>query len=177
MTGRTNETPDRGGSAISESSLEIAWDSAHSPLPLQSVHDIADLFGRLPADVEEADEFQEWYPAEITKALIPCTEKGLQNDGPELETLGGHGHLVIEPDVHPGGPISASGSGTLAKACFLASQDAQPVSLLSDGQERLPQRSPRADNLLIRQCPQAAEGGRYKVVCNLRIKFTRHLEL
>src|ERR1039458_1690394 len=126
MTGRTNETPDRGGSAISESSLEIAWDSAHSPLPLQSVHDIADLFGRLPADVEEADEFQEWYPAEITKALIPCTEKGLQNDGPELETLGGHGHSVIEPDVHPRGPASTAWSGTLAEPDFLTRQEAQP---------------------------------------------------
>jgi hypothetical protein len=43
--------------------------------PFQPLHNSPDLFGCLPTDVEEVDEFQERCPAEITKALIPCTEK------------------------------------------------------------------------------------------------------
>jgi hypothetical protein len=39
------------------------------------------------------------HPAEITQALIPCTEKGFQNDGPEPEAMLRQGRHVIEPDA------------------------------------------------------------------------------
>jgi len=87
--------------------------SARLRLSFQSLHRGPDLLGRLPADVEDADEFQKRYPTQVPQALIPGAEEGANNNWPELETLSGHGHLVIQADVHPGAPASTSGSGTL----------------------------------------------------------------
>src|ERR1039457_5289743 len=50
---------------------------------LQSLNNGPNLSGCLQTDVEEACELRATHPAEITQALIPCTEKGFQNDGPE----------------------------------------------------------------------------------------------
>jgi hypothetical protein len=87
--------------------------SARLRLSFQSLHRGPDLLGRLPADVEDADEFQKRCPPQVPQALIPGAEEGSNNYWSELETLSGHSHLVIQADVHPGGPASASGSGTL----------------------------------------------------------------
>jgi hypothetical protein len=81
---------------------------------LQSLNNGPNLSGCLQTDVEEACELRARHPAEITQALIPCTEKGFQNDGPEPEAMLRQGRHVIEPDVHPARPIRTSRSGAFA---------------------------------------------------------------
>jgi hypothetical protein len=60
-----------------------------------------------------------------------------------------HGRAVINPDIHPRGPIGTSRSGTLAEAHFLASQKTYPVRILRNGEERLLQRWPSPGDLFI----------------------------
>ena len=55
----------------------------------------------------------------------------------------GQGCRVVEPDVHPRGPISASGAGAFAEAHFLPRQEADRVRLLDRGKKRLFQRPPK----------------------------------
>jgi hypothetical protein len=119
-------------------------------LPLQPFHDSPDLFGCVPTDVEKADELLDRHPAQITQTLISCIEKGSQNYGPEPEMMSRHGRLVVEPDVHPRGPINASRTGAFAEAHFLSRQKADLICLLDSGKERLFQRPPGAEDLLTR---------------------------
>jgi hypothetical protein len=120
----------------------------NSPLPFQSFHGSPDLSSCLEADVEEAREFRAGHPAQITHVLIPGTKKGSQNYGPEPEAMCCHGRLIVEPDVHPRGPISTSRPGACAKAYFLSHQKANLVRLMSHCEKRLLERPSRRENLL-----------------------------
>src|ERR1039457_4319648 len=116
-----------------------------SRVALQSLHRSSNLFRCLSTDVEKTDELLDGCPTQVTQALIPCIEKGSQNYGPKPEAMCGQGCRVVEPNVHPRGPISASRTGALAEMYFLPRQKANPVGLLSHSQKRLLQRTSGAD--------------------------------
>lgn len=121
-----------------------------SRVALQSLHRGPNLFRCLPTDVIKADELLHGHPTQVTQALIPCIEKGSHNYRPEPEAMCGQGCRVVEPDVRPRGPISASGARAFAEAHLLTRQEADRVRLLDRAKKRLFQRPSRAENLLTR---------------------------
>jgi hypothetical protein len=106
---------------------------AHSRFVLQSLHDSPDLFGCLLGYVKEANELLYRHPAQITKTMIPSTQKGSQDYGSETEVMRGQRRRVVEPDVHPCWPTSTSRTRAFVAANYLSRHKANLVGLLDHG--------------------------------------------
>jgi len=56
-------------------------------------------------------EFPVRQPTQIAKAAVAATDQGLQTRRLEPDVVAGQVVWIIEPDVHPGGPVRASAGG------------------------------------------------------------------
>jgi hypothetical protein len=117
----------------------------------------SDLASPFEADVGQPHEFAARHPAQIPKSAAASAEQGPQHIRLEADVVPGQVVGIIEPDIHPGGPIRVAGPHEFT-VFFPAGEKSYLLRLNYSRQDRIFQRGFRAKDLVDRSRSQQAHG-------------------